>query len=74
MSHTVQVGRVSERTFQSMGRVSIDRSMVAALLSTTPRLVSKSSTDGPVHECLQSSSELEQQREAQLPLSDAKNP
>jgi hypothetical protein len=37
--------------FQSQGLVSIDRSMVAALLSTTPRLTPKSSTNdlAPLH-------------------------
>ena len=34
------------------GRVSIDRSMVAALLSTTPRQVPRSSTDDSVQEPL----------------------
>ncbi len=35
----------SEQIFESQGRVSIDRSKVAALLSTTPRLQPRSSTN-----------------------------
>lgn len=44
--------RLKRTNLPVKGWVSIDRSMVAALLSTTPRLVPRSSTDDSVHEVL----------------------